>query len=108
MRTCAFEGQSEAAPDPANPALPLCVPERPTAWSLTPDPALHLARFVLTAPPSEPVRIDGTNLDLAISPDGRRVVYTTGTPPQLYVRAVDQLAGTPLGGTEGAGATASS
>ena len=70
-------------------------------WSLTPDPALDLARFVLTAPPSEPVRISPGHLDLAISPDGRRVVYTTGSALQLYVRAIDQLAGTPLAGTEG-------
>ena len=54
-------------------------------WSLTPDPALDLARFVLTAPPSEPVRISTNYVDLAISPDGQRVVYTIGTPPQLYV-----------------------
>ena len=71
-------------------------------WSLTPDPALDLARFVLTAPPSEPVRISLGAVDLAISPDGQRVVYTIGTPPQLYVRAIDQLAGSPLAGTEGA------
>ena len=71
-------------------------------WSLTPAPVLDLARFVITAPPSEPVRLDTNTLDLTISPDGRRVVYRTGTPPQLYVRALDQLAGTPLAGTEGA------
>ena len=71
-------------------------------WSVTPDSALRLARFVVTAPPSEPVLVAGNNLDLAISPDGRRVVYITGTPRQLYVRAVDQLGGTLLGGTEGA------
>jgi serine/threonine-protein kinase len=71
-------------------------------WSVTPDSALHLVRFVVTAPPSEPVLVAGSNLDLAISPDGRRVVYVAGTPRQLYVRAVDQLGGTRLGGTEGA------
>ena len=59
-----------------------------------------LGRFVLTAPPSEPVSVHVAWRDLAISPDGQRVVYTTGTPPQLYVRALDQLAGARLDGTE--------
>ena len=75
-----------------------------TGWSLSrPAPAPPgLGRFVLTAPPSEPVSAHVAWRDLAISPDGQRVVYTTGTPPQLYVRALDQLAGTRLDGTEGA------
>ena len=71
-------------------------------WSLTPDPVLHLGRFVVTTPPSEPVNTAGRNLDLAISPDGRRVVYVIDSPRRLYVRAVDQLSGTQLVGTEGA------
>ena len=53
IRTCAFESPSDAAPNPANPALPLCVPERPTGGRIAPplpDPtwpwhsALALAR----------------------------------------------------------------
>jgi Tol biopolymer transport system component len=40
---------------------------------------------------------------LAISPDGSRIAYTSGPESgQLYVRALDQLEGAPLAGTEGA------
>src|SRR5207245_56734 len=42
--------------------------------------------------------------DVAISPDGRHVVYTTGTNPgntQLLIRTVDQLDATPLRGLTG-------
>ena len=70
-----------------------------TVWSLIPVPTPQVARFVLTAPPSEPVNLRDP---VAISPDGQRVVYTTGAPSQLYVRELDQLVGTRLAGTEGA------
>ena len=76
-----------------------------TIWSVTrpePAPPEPAVRSVVTAPPSEAVATGGSNRDLAISPDGSRVVYTTGSPPQLYVRPVDQLEGMPLRGTEGA------
>ncbi len=40
---------------------------------------------------------------LAITRDGSRIAYTSGPEPgQLYIRALDQLEGTPLPGTEGA------
>jgi serine/threonine-protein kinase len=40
---------------------------------------------------------------LAISRDGSRIAYTSGEKPgQLYIRALDQIEGTPLAGTEGA------
>lgn len=43
---------------------------------------------------------------MAISPDGRLVVFaaTRGTVTQLYIRAVDRPAATPIPGTEGASA----
>ena len=49
-------------------------------WSLSPDPVPHLARFVVTAPPSEPANVTFSFPTLAISPDGQRVVYAAGTP----------------------------
>jgi len=41
----------------------------------------------------------GTERDLAISPDGTRVIYLSGG--QLMVRAIDQLDAVPLAGTVG-------
>ena len=66
------------------------------------QPASPGVRFVLSTPPSAPLAIAGFGRDVAISPDGARVVYTSGSPAQLYVRAIDQLEGTVLPGTEGA------
>ena len=40
--------------------------------------------------------------DVVISPDGTRIIYASGTPPQLYVRSTDQLESTPLLGTQNA------
>ena len=74
-------------------------------WGVRPDsePTAPGGRFVLSALPSAPLAIAGLGRDLAISPDGARVVYTSGPPPgQLYVRAIDQLEGTVLPGTEAA------
>lgn len=42
---------------------------------------------------------------LAVSPDGRRIVYTAAggpDPPQLWIRELDQFAPTPLAGTRNA------
>lgn len=39
---------------------------------------------------------------IAISPDGTRLVYASGTPPKLFTRRLDQPAATELPGTEGA------
>ena len=73
-------------------------------WGVRPEsqPASPGARFVLSASPSPPLAIAGFGRDVAISPDGARVVYTSGSPTQLYVRAIDQLEGTVLPGTVGA------
>ncbi|HUA62626.1 MAG TPA: protein kinase [Verrucomicrobiae bacterium] len=40
--------------------------------------------------------------DIAISPDGRRLAYISGTPRRLFVRRLDQSNATALPGTEGA------
>ena len=39
---------------------------------------------------------------IVISPDGRRLVYSSGTPPMLFTRRLDQPKATGLPGTQGA------
>ena len=39
---------------------------------------------------------------LAISPDGTRLAYLSGTPTRVFVRRLDQPAATELAGTQGA------
>ena len=64
-----------------------------------------LARFVINTPPDAPLFRGISSPEVAISPDGTRIVYGSGTGPgstrQLYLRHVDQLDATPLRGTEG-------
>ena len=52
-----------------------------------------------------PGRLPGTDVPIALSPDGTLLAFvarTNGEAPQLYVRRLDQLTATPLSGTEGA------
>ena len=81
------------------------------AWSLTRQtsvPQRH-GRFTLVTPQSAPVRLDGNTQDIAISPDGSRVVYVAQVAGgfesnRLYMRDLDQLEAFPLRGVEvGAG-----
>ncbi|MGH9253961.1 MAG: protein kinase domain-containing protein, partial [Vicinamibacterales bacterium] len=70
-----------------------------TLW-LTPSPPeglLPLRRFALSTGES-PLWIANTNQDVAIAPDGSRIVYFTGTGAnrQLHVRALDALEGTAI------------
>ena len=72
-------------------------------WTLKPAPAplqRPVVRSVLSAAPSGPVRFTTLGRDLAITPDGRVVVYQS--EGSLYVRRVDRLVGSQLAGTEGA------
>ena len=66
-------------------------------------PEAELVRFSVTGP--EGVMLVPDSTAVAISPDGRRLVYTimdaTGTV-RLWVRRLDSLAAQPLTGTEGA------
>ena len=69
-------------------------------WTATrPEPS-PVARMMLTVPPGEPLGLNFPNTDVAISPDGTRVVYagTRDGQPQLYVRALDELDPTVLTG----------
>ena len=71
------------------------------SWRRSPTPVSRVERFPLqsaaTPPSTEP---PGRNV--AISPDGSHIVYTTGTPPgnQLVVRPLDRLEGTVIGSAD--------
>jgi serine/threonine-protein kinase len=64
-----------------------------------PDPM----RFTIAPPADLRLSINRPHRDVAISPDGRHVVYTTGTVDntQLLIRAGNQLEATPLRGLTG-------
>jgi len=78
-------------------------------WRVIPStpvaPTLH-SRFAIVTAAAEPLNVSGGNRDLAVSPDGRHVVYrfggsiTYGSP--LMVRAIDRLDGQRLAGITGA------
>ena len=67
-----------------------------SVWSLTrqsPTPS-DVVRLAIDAP----VIGRGGGVALAISPDGTRIVYRGGNGTQLWLRSLDQLDPTPLGG----------
>ena len=77
------------------------------AWGwLRPAPASPLTQFSLALRSNEALQPPSPTGGgrVAISPDGRRMVYTgPGEGSQrLWVRRFDQLSGTPIAGTEGA------
>ena len=63
-----------------------------------------VARFELTSSPAAPFTTDPRGVNVAISPDGSRIVYTAkrGTTSQLVIRRLDRLEAMPIAGTEGA------
>jgi serine/threonine-protein kinase len=71
-----------------------------------PQTPLRPSRFSIVPPPGAPLNVSGSARDIAVSPDGRHLVYrfggsnTAGSP--LMVRAIDQLEGRPLSGVGGA------
>src|SRR6266480_4038204 len=72
-------------------------------WNLKPLPPRPVSRTVIALPPGQRL----AELDqpaLALSPDGNHLAYvaTQGGTQQLYLRAMDSLAATPIPGTEGA------
>ena len=71
-------------------------------WALAPTPPQPVSRFAVSVSPSAPVSLSDRGNDVAISPDGSRVVYRVAgdDAAQLYVRALDQLESVPLRGTE--------
>src|SRR5207247_10366673 len=79
------------------------------AWLVairTPHVAEQPARFGLVPPAAQRLAIQGTDHDLAISPDGSHIVYRAGPGPsaqaQMVVRALNDLEARPIAGTNGA------
>jgi len=79
------------------------------AWILLrPAPTVPLlpARFVIASAPGLPLNVSSLDRDLALSPDGRHLVYraggsnTAGSP--LLVRAIDRLDAQPVADVGGA------
>ena len=65
------------------------------------DPEAPLpSRFAIVASPSQPLNVSYSDRDIALSPDGRHLVYRAGGVPSfgspLMVRAIDQLDAHPL------------
>ena len=61
-------------------------------------------RFTIDLQADAPL-VGGNSTGLAISPDGRYLVYAgvVGNSSQIYIRRMDQLTSTPIQGTDGAG-----
>jgi eukaryotic-like serine/threonine-protein kinase len=72
------------------------------AWLLKPAPPVPVTRFAMSLPPGQ--RLLTGRPELAISPDGTRLVYSAGqgTVAQLYLRAMDGLEAHAIPGTENA------
>ena len=79
-------------------------------WSMMPArpaPPRPLEQFVIATPSDGALRTGGVHPEVAISPDGTRIVYGAGGPTQvrqLYLRHLGQLDARPLRGTEGGNA----
>jgi hypothetical protein len=63
-----------------------------------------LTRLVITLPATAPFTPDVVSVGVALSADGRALVYVGGTGAQrrLYARRFDQIEVLPVAGTEGA------
>ena len=75
------------------------------AWGwLRPAPAEPVVRFSMGLPPGQAMRQGVLGVNLAISPDGKRMVYVGpgDGADQLWLRERDRLDATPLAGTSGA------
>jgi serine/threonine-protein kinase len=58
-------------------------------WTLTPSPMPQVTRFGITTSGATAITTSGIDSDVAITPDGSRIVY--GGSNQLLVRALDEL-----------------
>ena len=58
----------------------------------------RVTRFTITPPATAPLTLEGTGRDLAIAPDGTRIVYVGANGTALVVQALDQLIPTVLTG----------
>jgi len=70
-------------------------------WALTRPAAAQPVRFTIIPPPGRSIAGTNTDRQLAVSPDGRRIVYVSGSGTaggQLIVRPTDSLSAEPLPG----------
>jgi len=70
-------------------------------WSRRPSPEMPIARFAIA--PAAVLATNSPFRDLDVSPDGRHLVYLTGTGPastDLWVRTIDRLDAVPLQGLQ--------
>jgi hypothetical protein len=69
---------------------------------LRPDTPVAVSRFAIVTPPSMPMNVASEYRDLALSRDGRFLVYraagTTTNGSELHVRALDEVDARPLAG----------
>ena len=69
-------------------------------WSRDEGPPAAPARFVLATPPSASLIVDPQSRDLALTPDGRSVIFKGGTRAadgtRLFVRPLDRIEPTAL------------
>jgi serine/threonine protein kinase/Tol biopolymer transport system component len=65
---------------------------------LDPQPPKAVSRFNIALSTTDSLSGIGNSKVVALSPDGSRLVYVANN--RLYLRAMDQLAGTPIAGTE--------
>jgi serine/threonine protein kinase/Tol biopolymer transport system component len=74
-------------------------------WS-APDVSLPASRFAIVTPPAEPLNVSSADRDLALSPDGRYLVYrasgSTTNGSFLYLRPLDRLDARAIGDTANA------
>jgi hypothetical protein len=61
-----------------------------------------VSRFLITPPSATATTVSGFFRDLALTPDGTRLVYVGADGAALFVRALDQLDATPLTGLNAA------
>ena len=71
------------------------------SWRRGPTPVSRVERFPLQSA-ATPLSTEPPGRNVAISPDGMHIVYTTGSPPanQLVVRPIDRLEGTVIGSAD--------
>jgi serine/threonine-protein kinase len=92
---------------PALASLVTAVVAALAAWNLWPStelPLRSLVRFEVNTPPDGPLTMTATMRDVAISPDGTRIVYqssvaNTASGRRLYVRQADRVDATMVRGT---------
>lgn len=72
-------------------ALALATVTGIAVWIAVRPPTPRVTRLTITAPAAAAPSVNGVDRDLAITPDGSRVVYAGVNGTQLFVRALDTL-----------------